>query len=74
MTFNLEALKQELSKYGSIIDCTLYHNTNLEIKVKNSTGRQITYDRIEQDFILPYFDKIESRFGNGFYKSAFIIK
>ena len=74
MTFNLEALKQELSKYGSIIDCTLYHNTNLEIKVKNSTGRQITYDRIEQDFILPYFNKIESRFGGGFYKSAFIIK
>jgi len=74
MTFNLELLKEELSKYGTIINCSLYDENNLEIKVKNSTGRQITYDRIEQDFILPYFDKIESRFGNGYYKSAFIIK
>ena len=74
MSFNLEALKQELSKYGTIIDCSIYHDTNLEIKVKNSTGRQTTYDRIEQELILPYFDKIISRFGSGYYKSAFIIK
>ena len=69
--FNLEALKQELNKYGTIIDCSIYHDSNLEIKVKNSTGRQTTYERIEQDFILPYFNKIESRFGGGYYKSAF---
>ena len=69
--FDLEVLKQELSKYGTIIDCTVYNETNLEIKVKNSTGRQITYDRIENDFILPYFNKIDSRFGGGYYKAAF---
>jgi hypothetical protein len=72
MTFNLEVLKQELSKYGTIIDCTIYNEVNLEIKVKNTTGRQSTYDRIENDFILPYFNKIDSRFGGGYYKSAFI--
>lgn len=70
--FSIELLKEELSKYGTIIDCSIYHDSNLEIKVKNSTGRQTTYNRIEQDFILPYFNKIESRFGNGYYKSAFI--
>jgi hypothetical protein len=74
MSFNLELLREELSKYGTIIDCEVYHETNLEIKVKNLTGKQSTYDRIEQDFILPYFDKIISRFGSGYYKSAFLIK
>ncbi len=74
MSFNLEELKQELSKYGTIIDCNIYHDSNLEINVKNLTGRQVTYERIEQDFILPYFTKIESRFGNGHYKSAFTKK
>ena len=69
--FNLEVLKQELSKYGTIIDCTIYNEVNLEIKVKNSTGRQTTYDRIETDYILPYFNKIDSRFISGFYKGAF---
>jgi len=69
--FDLEVLKQELSKYGTIIDCTVYNETNLEIKVKNSTGRQTTYDRIETDYILPYFNKIDSRFISGYYKSAF---
>jgi len=70
--FNLELLKEELNKYGTIISCSVYNETNLEIKVKNTTGRQITYDRIEQYFILPYFNKIDSRFGSGYYKSAFI--
>jgi hypothetical protein len=74
MSFNIELLKEELSKYGTIIDCDVYHNSNLEIKVKNSTGRQTTYERIEHDLILPYFNKIESRFGGGYYKSAFLIK
>ena len=74
MSFNLELLREELSKYGTIIDCEVYHETNLEIKVKNLTGRQTTYERIENDFILPYFDKIVSRFGSGYYKSAFLIK
>jgi len=74
MSFNLELLKDEISKYGTIIDCKVYHNTNLEIKVKNITGRQTTYERIENDFILPYFDKIESRFVSGYYKSAFLKK
>ena len=70
--FNLELLKEELNKYGTIISCSIYNENNLEIKVKNTTGRQTTYDRIEQDFILPYFNKIDSRFGSGYYKSAFI--
>jgi len=69
--FDLELLKAELNKYGTIIDCNLYNEVNLEIKVKNSTGRQTTYDRIETDFILPYFNKIDSRFISGYYKSAF---
>jgi hypothetical protein len=74
MSFNLEQLENELMRYGTIIDCGVYHNTNLEIKVKNLTGRLSTYDRIEQDFILPYFTKIISRFGGGYYKAAFLIK
>ncbi len=74
MSFNLYLLKDELMRYGIIIQCGVYHDTNLEIKVKNSTGRQTTYERIETDLILPYFDKIESRFGGGYYKSAFFIK
>tara|TARA_R110001632_G_scaffold45249_1_gene114965 strand:- start:2293 stop:2520 length:228 start_codon:yes stop_codon:yes gene_type:complete len=74
MPFNLELLREELSRYGTIKQLGVYHGTNLEINVKNSTGRQTTYERIENDLILPYFDKIESRFGNGYYKSAFIIK
>ena len=74
MSFNLEVLKAELNKYGTIIDCAVYHNTNLEIKVKNSTGRQTTYERIETEMILPYFVKIDSRFGSTYYKSAFAIE
>ena len=74
MSFDLELLRDELSRYGSVIDCNIYHETNLEIKVKNSTGRQATYTRIQNDFILPYFNVIDSRFGGGYYKSAFIIK
>ena len=74
MSFDLELLRAELTKYGTIIQLGIYHDTNLEINVKNSTGRQTTYTRIENDFILPYYNKIESRFGNGYYKSAFIIK
>ena len=74
MSFNLELLREELEKYGTIKQLGVYHNTNLEINVKNSTGRQTTYERIENDFILPYFNKIESRFGGGYYKSAFLIK
>ena len=74
MSFNIELLREELSKYGTIKQLGIYHDTNLEINVKNSTGRQTTYERIENDFILPYFDKIESRFGGGYYKSAFLIK
>jgi len=74
MTFNLEILKEELSKYGTVINCSVYNETNLEIKVKNTTGRQTTYDRIENDLILPYFVKIDSRFGSGYYKSAFAIE
>lgn len=73
MSFNLELLKNELTKYGTILDCNIYNDTNLEIKVKNSTGRAATYERIETNFILPYFNKIDSRFGSGFYKGAFIM-
>ncbi len=71
MSFNLELLRQELEKYGTIKQLGIYHDTNLEINVKNTTGRQVTYERIENDFILPYFNKIESRFGGGYYKAAF---
>jgi hypothetical protein len=70
--FDLELLKAELNKYGTIIECCCFENdTILEIKVKNSTGRQITYDRIETDYILPYFNKVDSRFISGYYKGAF---
>ncbi len=72
--FDIEQLRSELTKYGNVIQLGVYHDTNLEIKVKNSTGRQTTYDRIESELILPYFDKIESRFGSGYYKSAFFKK
>ena len=74
MPFDLELLKIELEKYSNIIQLEIYHDTNLEIKVKNLTGRQTTYERIEQDFIIPYYNKIESNFGNGYYKGAFFIK
>ena len=74
MSFSLELLKQELSKYSTIIDCSIYYDTTLEVYVKNLTGRQATYDRIEIDYILPYFNKTSSRFGNGYYKGAFYIK
>ena len=74
MSFDLELLRTELQKYSTIIQLGVYHESNLEIKTKNSTGRAVTYDRIEQDFILPYFNKIESTFGSGYYKSAFAIK
>ena len=72
--FDLEQLRSELSKYGTVIQLGVYHDSNLEIKVKNSTGRQTTYDRIETELILPYFDKIDSRFVSGYYKSAFLKK
>lgn len=72
--FDLEALRAELSKYGTILQLGVYHDSNLEIKVKNSTGRQATYERIELEMILPYFDKIESRFGGGYFKAAFLKK
>ena len=56
MSFNIELLREELSKYGTIIECVLNNeDTNLEIKVKNLTGRLVTYQRIELDFILPYY-------------------
>jgi|TARA_R110000772_G_scaffold261989_1_gene380828 hypothetical protein len=74
MSFNLEVLKEELSKYGTVMDCCVYCETNLEIKIKNSTGRAVTYNRIENDLILPYFVKIDSRFGTGYYKGAFAIE
>ena len=69
--FDLEQLRSELSNYGTVLQLEVYHDTNLEIKVKNSTGRQATYDRIESELILPYFNKIDSRFGGGYYKSCF---
>ena len=73
MSFNLELLREELSKYGTIIVCSLFNeNTNLEIKCKNSTGRLVTYQRIETDFILPYYPVvIKTDFREGYYKSAF---
>ena len=74
MSFDLELLKQELSKYGTIIDCSIYFENTLEIYVKNATGRQTTYDRIETDYILPYYDKVTSRFTSGYYKSGFLKK
>ena len=71
MSFDLEGLKIELSKYGDIIDCSLYlEDTNLEIKCKNKTGRATTYKRIETELILPYFNEIVSNFGSGFYKGG----
>jgi len=74
MSFDLEILKLELEKYSSVIDCSIYHENVLEIYVKNLTGRQSTYDRIETDLILPYYNKVESVFGNGTYKGGFIKK
>ena len=74
MGFDIELLRTELQKYGQIIQLGVYHESNLEIKTKNSTGRQTTYTRIENELILPYYNKIESTFGGGYYKGAFIIK
>ena len=73
MSFNIELLKEELSKYGTIIECSLNNeDTNLEIKCKNTTGRLVTYQRIENDFILPYYPNvIKTDFREGYYKSAF---
>lgn len=73
MSFDLELLKEELSKYGTIIECSLNNDdANLEIKCKNSTGRLVTYQRIENDFILPYYPiVIKTDFREGYYKSAF---
>ena len=73
MSFNIELLKEELSKYGTIIECSLNNeDTNLEIKCKNLTGRLVTYQRIETDFILPYYPTvIKTDFREGYYKSAF---
>ena len=72
-SFNIELLREELSKYGTIISCSLNNeDNNLEIKCKNSTGRLVTYQRIETDLILPYYPNvIKSDFREGYYKSAF---
>lgn len=71
--FNLDLIKAELSKYSTIEDCSLYNNDlALEIKCKNSTGKQTTYNRIETDYILPYYETVKSFFGNGYYKAAFV--
>ena len=74
MVFDIELLRTELEKYSTILQLDVYHDTNLEIKCKNTTGKAVTYERIETTFILPYFDKIESTFGSGYYKSAFLKK
>ena len=73
MSFNIELLKQELEKYGTVLSCSTFNDdNNIEIKCKNSTGRQTTYTRIETEFINPYFNvTIKSDFREGYYKSAF---
>ena len=74
MSFNLDLLKNQLGKYGTITDCKIYHNTDLEIKVENISETHSTFERIENEFILPYFNKIESSVVNTYYKAGFIIK
>lgn len=73
MSFNIELLKQELGKYGTVLTCSVFNEDhNIEIKCKNSTGRQTTYTRIETELIKPYFPvTIKSDFRQGYYKSAF---
>ncbi len=72
-SFNIELLKQELSKYGNVLACSSFNeDNNLEIKCKNSTGRLVTYQRIENDLILPYYPNvIKTDFREGYYKAAF---
>ena len=41
MSFNLELLKNELTKYGTILDCNIYNDTNLEIKGLNKKFRAL---------------------------------
>lgn len=73
MSFDLEQLRIKLSQYGTVLNCALYEDdTVLEIKVKNNTGKSVTYTNIETTMIMPWFPTtIKSYFGEGYYKSSF---
>lgn len=72
MSFNIEELKIKLGQYGTVIECSLFEEGSvLEIKVKNQTGKAVTYQNIETTYIKPYFKVVKSYFSEGFYKSAF---
>jgi hypothetical protein len=47
MSFNIEELRTELEKYGTIIDCTVYHTTNLEVRIDNKTGSDSIFKNIQ---------------------------
>ena len=53
MSFNIEELRTELEKYGTIIDCTVYHTTNLEVRFTNETGTCAIFNNIETTMKLP---------------------
>tara|TARA_R110000772_G_scaffold56410_1_gene128433 strand:- start:2175 stop:2414 length:240 start_codon:yes stop_codon:yes gene_type:complete len=53
--FNIKNLTDELNKYSNIIECT-EQDGFLNIAYKNQTGKVITYDRIKNEMILPWFD------------------
>lgn len=72
MSFNIEELRTELEKYGTIIDCTVYHTTNLEVCFTNNTGSDSIFKNIENTMILPYFpNKLDSVYNSTYYKCAF---
>jgi hypothetical protein len=73
MSFNIEELKIELEKYGTIVDCTIYHGTNLEVFLINgaATTNAIMIN-IENTFILPYFpNRSDHIYDATHYKGAF---
>ena len=72
MSFNIEELRTELEKYGTIIDCTVYHTTNLEVRFTNETGTCAIFNNIETTMILPYFPtKLDHICNSTYYKCAF---
>jgi len=68
----LNNLKEQLDKYGIIIQCDLYENDKcLEIKIKNNTGRRVTYQNIVTNFISPYYPQSNYKFQEGYFKGTF---
>jgi hypothetical protein len=55
--FDIEKLNEELKKYADVLACN-FQDEFLELAFKNKTGKAVTYERIRNDMILPYFDLV----------------